>query len=628
MKLSLRNLALCGSLMLAGAAMAQTPTVKMDWQRIITPEEGLKYNESRAGAGINDKFYFVNKEAKKLLCYDHATDKVSEVVTFGEDVSGIGVGVTVDDAGNVLVEGAWAGPKAATDFVIVNPETKEYKVLNCALPDGFEYATSPNGRNDFLGRVAGNMLDPDGGAIFYIWPQQANNVIMYNIVDGVQNTDNFSFYTSTKTSIVGGTMSVCQPRYSYEELVDMGDDAVNGAAIKQRNSNMYMFEGTAWTGIANIKEAQSSDGFDIFTLGDVEYRVVPYSETNKYGSMFAIADMEGNIIYKDERGNVNAAEGYNNGASILAHKINDNTVEIYTWYPQNPNHYCAKFTVSLPAEPAAPLYVCGAGNGLAWEPATPMVVNPEADGSYKFTISNLTSMKISSVAGTWDDFNTAALFFVPTEENLGQELPVEINGETNIDMPWKGDWTITISADKTKAVCTTTTPKPIGAPDVYVRGAVNGWGSPDAWKFSVKSETEDQYIYMLYCAAEKGTLLPTTSFKIADDSWGQINYGGGKITAAQVNSEEPVTLNYNGNDISLAVPFTGTLEFHLNKDLANKNGVVLIFHANQDVTAVEAIEVEEGEAVYYNLQGVKVANPENGMYLKVVNGKASKVLVK
>lgn len=45
---------------------------------------------------------------------------------------------------------------------------------------------------------------------------------------------------------------------------------------------------------------------------------------------------------------------------------------------------------------------------------------------------------------------------------------------------------------------------------------------------------------------------------------------------------------------------------------------------------VEGIEMDEfnGEAVYYNLQGVKVANPENGLYIVKQGNKASKVLVK
>lgn len=41
------------------------------------------------------------------------------------------------------------------------------------------------------------------------------------------------------------------------------------------------------------------------------------------------------------------------------------------------------------------------------------------------------------------------------------------------------------------------------------------------------------------------------------------------------------------------------------------------------VAAIEA----EGAAEYYNLNGVRVANPENGIYVKVVNGKAAKVIL-
>lgn len=39
-------------------------------------------------------------------------------------------------------------------------------------------------------------------------------------------------------------------------------------------------------------------------------------------------------------------------------------------------------------------------------------------------------------------------------------------------------------------------------------------------------------------------------------------------------------------------------------------------------------EIKSGEAVYYNIQGVKVANPSNGLFIKVQDGKSSKVLVK
>ena len=50
---------------------------------------------------------------------------------------------------------------------------------------------------------------------------------------------------------------------------------------------------------------------------------------------------------------------------------------------------------------------------------------------------------------------------------------------------------------------------------------------------------------------------------------------------------------------------------------------------NFDVTTgIDAIEAVDSDARYFNLQGVEVKNPENGVYVKVANGKVSKVIVK
>ena len=44
-------------------------------------------------------------------------------------------------------------------------------------------------------------------------------------------------------------------------------------------------------------------------------------------------------------------------------------------------------------------------------------------------------------------------------------------------------------------------------------------------------------------------------------------------------------------------------------------------------TAIEEVGVDAGEAVYYNLQGVKVANPENGIFIKKQGNKTTKVVL-
>ena len=49
----------------------------------------------------------------------------------------------------------------------------------------------------------------------------------------------------------------------------------------------------------------------------------------------------------------------------------------------------------------------------------------------------------------------------------------------------------------------------------------------------------------------------------------------------------------------------------------------------EGTVGIDSVVAEENApAVYYNLQGVKVANPENGVYVVRQGNKVSKVLVK
>ncbi len=57
------------------------------------------------------------------------------------------------------------------------------------------------------------------------------------------------------------------------------------------------------------------------------------------------------------------------------------------------------------------------------------------------------------------------------------------------------------------------------------------------------------------------------------------------------------------------------------------NGTSVTLKVTTGGSGVEAIEAETvaGEAVYFNLQGQRVANPENGLYIRLQGGKATKV---
>lgn len=57
------------------------------------------------------------------------------------------------------------------------------------------------------------------------------------------------------------------------------------------------------------------------------------------------------------------------------------------------------------------------------------------------------------------------------------------------------------------------------------------------------------------------------------------------------------------------------------------NGITMEICVDQDTTGVASVE-SAGSVRYFNLQGAPVANPQSGVYVKVVDGKAIKTIVK
>ncbi|MDE7381916.1 MAG: hypothetical protein K2N03_07320 [Muribaculaceae bacterium] len=90
---------------------------------------------------------------------------------------------------------------------------------------------------------------------------------------------------------------------------------------------------------------------------------------------------------------------------------------------------------------------------------------------------------------------------------------------------------------------------------------------------------------------------------------------GNTITVEPSESEYPeIYIYWFGNDGEIS-----------ERDLYEMREIDIMVKPNPN-SAVSEIEAE-GEAVYYTLDGVKVANPENGVFVKVVNGKATTVVL-
>jgi len=80
---------------------------------------------------------------------------------------------------------------------------------------------------------------------------------------------------------------------------------------------------------------------------------------------------------------------------------------------------------------------------------------------------------------------------------------------------------------------------------------------------------------------------------------------------------------YDGKKIQIAFKYGSTTEGADTWEVKN----LVIKGKSSGVAEIEVVD-EDAPVIYYNMQGVRVANPENGLYIRVQGNKATKVLVK
>lgn len=279
---------------------------------------------------------------------------------------------------------------------------------------------------------------------------------------------------------------------------------------------------------------------------------------------------------------------------------------------------------------AQTLYFCGAGEGLGWDPENPLQVDA-VDGKITLEVADLTQFKMSETPGDWDTFNASA-WGCDYGDEPGVTVALELGWGANIATPWKGDWKIEVAADYSTVTLTTNTPKPAETlPELYFRGDMNGWGAPEEWKFEALSST----VFKFVCP-DGIQVLPGESFKIADADWNKYNFGfGSDLEPLLLECSTQIFGGSNPANMTVEEPFTGVAWLGLNIEIDGEEQVQLFLSNDKDAepewlaeSAVSTIEVANEAPVYFNLQGVRVANPVKGIYVKVVNGKASKTLVK
>lgn len=267
----------------------------------------------------------------------------------------------------------------------------------------------------------------------------------------------------------------------------------------------------------------------------------------------------------------------------------------------------------------ADFYMIGSDvNGHDWALGEADCKFEGADGVYTWKGDFLgTGFKIND--GAWNrEYNIGsngfklALDEAYTYYNGGDSGNIAFDGFTGVNNPVVvldiNNETITVSGEK------------VGELEWFLTGDFNGWAIGDG-EGAVKLTVNEDGLY----AAKNVTLPEAGELKITSTGWAdQFGSDEAAENSAEITPDAlSVELQEVGGEGG-ACPFT--LEpgaYDITWDLDEY--ILTLKPAGQD--AVAGIAVDEVEAVYYNLQGVKVANPANGIFVKVMGKKAVKVAV-
>lgn len=309
MRKSLLRLMLGGLAIVSAVSMANAQTLTLDWSH--TTDIPAAAN-ARWGTGFDGKVWTNDKSVQHLIYWDETGKTELQTGTNGTAIS-------VDDAGNILINSGFPNAASSTAFYILPAGGDAVQTLTVTMPDG---ATS--GRMDFMGRANGNILSEEGGAI-YLCPQNSTAVAKIFIANGVQVPEKSkSFAVET----AGGTDGVAQP-------LDNNPENDNYVACPNRTLKGFI-------GYTNVG-ANSTAAGDVVTLNGVTYSIEPTG--TDYCDGFQIVDRSTNKVVATHEEEYSTAAARPNQNALTAEKVDEYTANIYQYVP---GQLVAKYTFSLP----------------------------------------------------------------------------------------------------------------------------------------------------------------------------------------------------------------------------------------------------------------------------------------
>ena len=266
-------------------------------------------------------------------------DEVTGEESVESVVPNANTGITVDDAGNILVGTDFPSKATATDMIIISADLKETYKLQLSLPEG----VSAN-RIDQYGKIVGDMLSEEGA---YLWLAINTNekVAIVKIANGKQ-VEEYS-QASAKVKIAMTSSTLAQPSmWNVAEIDALMDNNKNLSPTFWSRNRLNPQQLYGWNedgteqvlmeltendanGITTMKAG--AEGFATFNIAGVTYLVVPMSlEGSSRSCAIGIYDETGKL-----RGTYtpNDNAGFGQMGSIVVESDGKYAVNIYRFIP-------------------------------------------------------------------------------------------------------------------------------------------------------------------------------------------------------------------------------------------------------------------------------------------------------
>lgn len=374
----LKRIMIGGLAVVASALTMQAQTLTQDWK--VT--EGLPAaGNARWGVGKAGKIYINDKSVPQILAI---TAEGSSVVK----ASCNGTAISVDDAGNIIVNDKFSTRESSTTFKIFPADGSDVKDLTVTLPNGVS-----DGRMDFIGRTVGNVLSETGGA-FYITPATSGKVAKIFVANGVQDFDRSMAFTADIACAADG---VAQPVGNNPS----DDDFI--VRPSRTKSDFFRVGNSAAVKFTKVGTSNLTAGCDAVMLNGTLY-TFETSGTN-YVDGFQVVNRTSNEVVATHENEFTSAAAKPNQNALSVEKVDEYTARVYQYVP---GQMAAQYTFSIPKPTFPKRYILGQNeDGEAWDPTRGIEMTTEDGVWYTATVTTVPGREnfaiVSALAENNDD---------------------------------------------------------------------------------------------------------------------------------------------------------------------------------------------------------------------------------